>query len=35
MERFQLTKTIEEYRNKSKNVSTAKEKTQWMRLFCQ
>ena len=35
MERFQSTKTIEEYKQKSKNANTTKGTTQWMRMFCQ
>ena len=35
MERFQSTKTIEEYKQKSKNANTTKATTQWMRVFCQ
>ena len=35
MERFQSTKTIEEYKQKSKNANTMKATTEWMRLFCQ
>ena len=35
MERFQSTKTIEEYKQKSKNEDTTKATTQWMRVFCQ
>ena len=35
MERFQSTKTIEEYKQKSKNANTTKATTQWMRVFSQ
>ena len=35
MERFQSTKSIEEYKQKSKNANTTKTTTQWMRVFCQ
>ena len=35
MERFQLTKTIEQYKQKSKNANTTKATTQWMLVFCQ
>ena len=35
MERFQSTKTIEEYKQKSKNANTTKATTQWMQVFCQ
>ena len=35
MERFQSTKTIKEYKQKSKNANTTKATTQWMRVFCQ
>ena len=35
MERFQSTKTIEEYKQKSKNANTTKAATQWTRVFCQ
>ena len=35
IERFQSTKTIEEYKQKSKNKNTMKPTTQWMRVFCQ
>ena len=33
MERFQSTKSIEEYKQKPKNANTTKATTQWM--FCQ
>ena len=32
MERFGSTKTIEEYKGKSKNANTTKAITQWMRV---
>ena len=35
MERFQSTKTIEEYKRKSKNANNTKATTQWMKVFCQ
>ena len=35
MERFQSTKTIEKYKQKSKNANTTKATTQWMKVFCQ
>ena len=35
MERFQSTKTIEEYKEKTKNANTIEATTQWMRVFCQ
>ena len=35
MEGFQSTKPIEEYKEKTKNASTIKATTQWMRVFCQ
>ena len=35
MERFQSTKSIEEYKQKSKNANTTKTATKWMRVFCQ
>ena len=35
MERFQSAKTIEEYKEKTKNANTIKATTQWMRVFCQ
>ena len=35
MESFQSTKTIEEYKQKSKNASTTQGTTQMMRIFCQ
>ena len=35
MERFQSTKTIKEYKQKSKIANTTKATTQWMRVFCQ
>ena len=33
MERFQSTKTIEEYKQKQKNADSTKATTQWMRVF--
>ena len=35
MEGFQSTKTIKEYKEKTKNTNTIKATTQWMRVFCQ
>ena len=35
MERFQSTKTTEEYKEKTKNANTIEATTQWMRVFCQ
>lgn len=35
MERFHSTKTVEEYKEKSKNANTTKATCQWMRVFCQ
>ena len=35
MERFQLTKTAEKYKQKLKHASTANLTTSWMRVFCQ
>ena len=34
MERFQSTKTINEYKQKQKNANATKATTQWMRVFC-
>ena len=35
MEKLQSTKTIKEYKKKSKNTKIIKATTQWMRVFCQ
>ena len=35
MKRCQSTKTIEEYKQKSKNPNTKIATSQWMRMFCQ